>query len=76
MDHQEAVDDVVAKLLRPLVDQDLSLVFYDLTTIRAGGLSEQEGDVRQYGMAKEGLIARHLSSTLAKCKVLISLGSS
>jgi hypothetical protein len=25
MDHQEAVDDVVASLLRPLVDQDLSL---------------------------------------------------
>ena len=47
MNHQEAVYDVVAKLLRPLVDQDLSLVFYDLTTIRAGGLSEQEGDVRQ-----------------------------
>jgi len=58
MDHQEAVDDVVASLLRPLVDQDLSLVFYDLTTIRAAGLSEQVGDVRQYGMAKEGLIAR------------------
>jgi len=58
MDHQEAVDDVVANLLRPLVDQDLSLVFYDLTTIRAAGLSEQTGDVRQYGMAKEGLIAR------------------
>jgi hypothetical protein len=35
MDHQEAVDDVVAGLLRPLIDQDLSLVFYDLTTIRA-----------------------------------------
>lgn len=58
MDHQEAVDDVVANLLRPLVDQDLSLVFYDLTTLRAAGLSEQNGDVRQYGMAKEGLIAR------------------
>ena len=58
MDHQEAVDDVVASLLRPLVDQDLSLVFYDLTTIRAAGLSEQAGDVRQYGMAKEGVIAR------------------
>jgi len=58
MDHQEAVDDVVANLLRPLVDQDLSLVFYDLTTIRAAGLSEQTGDVRQYGMSKEGLIAR------------------
>ena len=58
MAHQEAVDDVVTGLLRPLVDQDLSLVFYDLTTIRAAGLSEQAGDVRQYGMAKEGLIAR------------------
>lgn len=58
MEHQEAVDDVVASLLRPLVDQDLSLVFYELTTIRAAGLSEQTGDVRQYGMAKEGLIAR------------------
>ncbi len=58
MAHQEAVDEVVAGLLRPLVDQDLSLVFYDLTTIRAAGLSEQEGDVRRYGMAKEGLIAR------------------
>ena len=37
----------------PLVDQDLSLVFYDLTTIRAAGLSQQTGDVRQHGMTKE-----------------------
>ena len=58
MDHREAVDAVVAGLLRPLVDQDLSLVFYDLTTIGVTGLSEQKDDVRQYGMAKEGLIAR------------------
>jgi transposase len=41
-----------------LVDQDMSLVFYDLTTIRAAGLSEQQDDVRHFGMAKEGLIAR------------------
>jgi len=34
MDHRDAVDAVVVGLLRPLVDQDLSLVFYDLTTIR------------------------------------------
>ena len=33
-------------------------MFYDLTTIRAAGLSEQDDDVRQYGMAKEGVIAR------------------
>ncbi|MDP3425068.1 MAG: IS1634 family transposase [Burkholderiaceae bacterium] len=58
MDHQDAVDDCVAGLLRPLIDEDLSVVFYDLTTIRAHGLSEQEGDVRHFGMSKEGLIAR------------------
>jgi transposase len=58
MDHQTAVDEVVAGLLRPLIDQDLSLVFYDLTTIRAAGLSVLEDDVRHYGMAKEGIIAR------------------
>ena len=40
------------------MNSDLSLAFYDMTTIRAAGLSELEGDVRHYGMAKEGLIAR------------------
>lgn len=58
MDHQEAVDAVVAGLLRPLIDQDLSLVFYDMTTIRAEGLSSVDDDLRKFGMAKEGLIAR------------------
>lgn len=60
MDHQAEVDAVVAGLLRPLIDQELSVVFYDMTTIRAEGLSAQEGDVRQFGMAKEGLIARQV----------------
>jgi hypothetical protein len=58
MDNQDAVDSVVAGLLRPLVDCDLSLAFYDMTTIRAEGLSTVEGDVRKFGMAKEGLIAK------------------
>ena len=58
IEHQEAVDGVVAGLLRPLVDQDLSVVFYDLTTIRSDGLTQQAHDVRQFGMAKEGVIAR------------------
>lgn len=58
MDHQDAVDECVAGLLRPLIDEDLSVVFYDLTTIRAQGLSEQEGDVRHFGMSKEGMVAR------------------
>jgi transposase len=58
VDHQQAVDDSVAQLLRPLIDEDLSVVFYDLTTIRAAGLSELEGDVRRFGMSKEGMVAR------------------
>ena len=58
MDHQDAVDDCVAGLLRPLIDAELSVVFYDLTTIRTEGLSEQAGDVRRLGISKEGLIAR------------------
>lgn len=58
VDQREAVDRVVAALLRPMIDRDLSVVFYDLTTIRAGGLSVLDEDVRKFGMAKEGLIAR------------------
>ncbi len=58
MDHQDAVDAVVSGLLRPMVDQDLSVVFYDMTTIRAEGLTTQPGDVRKFGMAKEGKITR------------------
>jgi len=33
-------------------------VFYDLTTIRSEGLVTVEKDVRKFGQAKEGLIAR------------------
>ena len=58
MDHRHAVDEVVARLLRPLIDQDLSVVFYDMTTIRSEGLATVAGDVRQFGMSKEGLVAR------------------
>jgi len=58
MDHQGAVDDCVAHLLRPLIDDELSVVFYDLTTIRSEGLSVQDGDVRHFGMSKEGMVAR------------------
>ena len=60
VDHQTEVDAVVANLLRPLIDQELSVVFYDMTTLRTEGTSDQEGDVRRFGMAKEGLIARQV----------------
>ena len=60
IDHHSDVDHVVAGLLRPMIDQELSVVFYDMTTIRADGLSDEDGDVRKFGMAKEGLIARQI----------------
>jgi transposase len=58
MDRQADVDECVAHLLRPLIDEEMSVVFYDLTTIRAEGLSQQPDDVRHHGMSKEGVIAR------------------
>jgi hypothetical protein len=48
----------VAHLLRPLIDDELSVVLYDLTTICAECLSEQDGDVRHFDMSKEGVVAR------------------
>ena len=54
----DAVASLVSRLLCPLIDQRLSVVFYDLTTLRAEGLSEQPGDLRRFGLAKEGIIAR------------------
>jgi len=58
IDHQAAVAEVVAGALRPMVHHELAVVFYDLTTIRAEGASHPNGDVRQWGLAKEGLIAQ------------------
>ena len=60
VEHREDVDKILAGLLRPLVDRDLAIVFYDMTTIRAAGLSNQADDVRHFGMAKEGVIARQV----------------
>ncbi len=54
-----AIDDSLCKLIRPLIDQELSVVFYDLTTVRIHGNAELEDDVRAYGINKEtGGIAR------------------
>lgn len=58
--HQEKVNDKVSELLRPLIDQDLSVVFYDMTTIRAEGLSEQDEEIRHYGRSKDGGIRRQV----------------
>jgi transposase len=54
------MESALSGLLRPLIDQELSIVFYDLTTIRAEGGTELNGEVRQFGLAKEGGIARQV----------------
>jgi len=60
VDCADALESSLAGLLRPLIDRELSIVFYDLTTIRTEGATELAGELRQYGMAKEGDIARQV----------------
>jgi hypothetical protein len=59
MDNVDRVEDELAKQIRPLVDHNLTIVFYDLTTVRIHGEAKLEDDVRAFGMNKEkGGIAR------------------
>ena len=53
MDHIDAVERAVAAQLRPLFDPSLSIVFYDLTTVRIHGEGAVAGDVRAFGLNKE-----------------------
>ena len=48
----------------PLIDQDLSVVFYDLTTVAVTGQTALEDDVRAYGLAKSVLIERQFMLSL------------
>lgn len=48
----------LAGLLRPLIDQELSVVFDDRPAMGVEGPSELEGDVRQVGLSKDGDIRR------------------
>ena len=60
MDEIEAVESRLAELIRPLLDTELAVVFYDLTSISvaAEGDPEDENDLRRYGRSKDGGIAR------------------
>ena len=59
MDHAEGMEIELARQIRPLVDHDLAIVFYDLTTVRIHGEGEVDDDLRAFGMNKEtGGIAR------------------
>lgn len=59
VDHADRVEMELAKQIRPLVDHDLAVVFYDLTTVRIHGEGAVDDDLRAFGMNKEtGGIAR------------------
>jgi len=47
VDCAEALQAATATLLRPLLDQELAIVFYDLTTLRTEGGSEMPDELRQ-----------------------------
>ena len=59
VDNADAVEEALARQVRPLVDRVLSVVFYDLTTMHIHGEGKVEADIRAYGMNKEtGGVAR------------------
>ena len=59
VDYADVVEEALARQFRPLVDQDLTVAFYDLTTVRIHGEGKVEADIRAYGMNKEtGGVAR------------------
>lgn len=58
VEHHELIEQVLTDAVRPMVNKDLSVVFYDMTTVRAEGLSEQAHEIRQFGKSKESIIAR------------------
>ena len=53
IERRRAVEEAVSQQIRPLLDQELSVVFWDLTTVRIHGGKELDGDLRHYGMSKD-----------------------
>lgn len=53
MENMELVEKAIAEQMLPLVDAELTIVFYDLTTVRISGEKELEEDLRQYGKSKD-----------------------
>jgi hypothetical protein len=74
-DHSSAISNRLALLMRPLIDRELSVVFYDLTTVRVHGQADVSDDVRQHGMSKEGVVARQVMLSLVADRGLLSLNN-
>lgn len=65
-EHSAALGTRLATLMRPLIDEDLSVVFYDLTTVEVSGEAVVPDDVRAYGQSKSGLVARQFVLSLVQ----------
>jgi len=65
-EYSDALGTRLATLMRPLIDQDLSVVFYDLTTVEVTGQTELEDDVRAYGRGKSGMVERQFVLSLVQ----------
>ena len=65
-EHSAALGSRLATLTRPLIDEDLSVVFYDLTTVEVCGATEMTDDVRAFGLSKSGLVARQFMLSLVQ----------
>ena len=65
-EHSGALGKRLATLMRPLIDEDLSVVFYDLTTVEVTGEAAVADDVRAYGQSKSGLVARQFMLSLVQ----------
>lgn len=53
MENAGIVEEALARQMRPLVDRDLAVVFYDLTTVRIHGETRLAEDQRGFGVNKE-----------------------
>ena len=65
-EYSDTLGTKLATLMRPLIYQQLSVVFYDLTTVGVAGQTDLEDDVRAYGRAKSGLIERQFMLSLVQ----------
>jgi Transposase DDE domain len=65
-DHSAAIGERLALLMRPLIDQELSVVFYDLSTVRIHGEHRLYDDVREFGLSKDGGVARQFMLSLVQ----------
>jgi transposase len=60
VDRREVTHQRLLRAMDVLADEALSVVFYDLTTLRAEGASEVPQELRAQGLSKEGGIARQV----------------